>query len=108
MALWKSSLGKGHRPRSGFSRPRVQVLEDRPLPSVSTAANYPAGPNPTSVAVGDFNGDGIQDVAVANNGSDTVGVFLGNGDGSFQPKTDSAAGPAPASLAVGDFNGDGI
>jgi hypothetical protein len=58
--------------------------------------------------MGDFNGDGNQDFAVANNGSDTVSAFPGNGDGSFQPRTDYAAGPAPTSVAVGDFNGDGI
>ena len=38
-----------------------------------------------AVAVGDFNGDGKLDLAVANHGSNTVSVLLGNGDGTFQP-----------------------
>jgi len=61
--------------------------------------------------VGDFNGDGIQDLAVANAGSPidlgNVSVLLGNGDGTFQPAQNFGAGSGPSSVAVGDFNGDG-
>jgi N-acetylneuraminic acid mutarotase len=66
------------------------------------------------IAVGDFNGDGIPDLVVANYGnnasiSNTLTVLLGNGDGTFtvlaaSPKT----GNGPVAIAVGDFNGDGI
>ena len=69
--------------------------------------NYDAGGSPRSVAVGDFNGDGTPDLAVANNGSNNVSVLLGNGDGSFQAAQNFGAGGSPASVAVGDFNGDG-
>jgi hypothetical protein len=48
-----------------------------------------------SVAVGDFNGDGIPDLAVANNGDNTVSVLLGNGDGTFQAAQNFAAGSNP-------------
>jgi hypothetical protein len=54
--------------------------------------------------VGDFNGDGIPDLAVA---SATVNILLGNGDGTFQPVQAYAAGSSPTSLATGDFNHDG-
>src|SRR6266704_2040644 len=64
--------------------------------------------NPISVAVGDFNGDGVQDLAVANFGSNTVSVLLGNGDGTFRSALTVAAGAGPASVVVGDFNGDGV
>jgi type II secretory pathway component GspD/PulD (secretin) len=43
----------------------------------------PAGFNPTAIATGDFNGDGKQDFAVANEGDDTVSIFLGDGTGKF-------------------------
>src|SRR5438128_2500443 len=70
-------------------RPLVEVLEDRTLLSFIAARPYAAGDGPTSVAVGDFNGDGIPDLAVANQGTypnytdGSVSVLLGTGDGSF-------------------------
>ena len=49
------------------------------------ASNSPAGSYPESVAIGDFNHDGIADMAVANSGDGTVSILLGNGNGTFQP-----------------------
>ncbi len=72
------------------------------------AKNYKAGTTPAHVAVGDFNGDGKADLAVANSGSGKVSVLLGNGTGSFPALVDYDAGFIPVSVAVGDFNGDGI
>jgi FG-GAP-like repeat/Putative Ig domain/Beta-propeller repeat len=71
---------------------------------------FGVGTNPDSVVVGDFNGDGIQDLATANYGSDNVTVLVGTGSGGFTPMTGGplAVGASPASLAVADFNGDGI
>jgi hypothetical protein len=57
--------------------------------------------------VGDFNGDGKPDLAVANKDSNNVSVFLGNGDGSFRNAVNYNVGAGPVSLAVADFNGDG-
>jgi hypothetical protein len=59
------------------------------------------------VAVGDFNGDGIPDLATANTHSNSVSILLGNGDGTFQNAVDYDAGPGPASVAAGDFSHDG-
>ena len=70
-----------------------------------TAASYGAGLNPYSVAVGDFNGDGKRDLAVATR--EFVAVLLGKGDGTFRTAVNYAAGLNPGSVVVGDFNGDG-
>ena len=74
------------------------------------AVNYPAGRAPFSVAVGDFNQDGIPDLVVADAGGEagTVRILLGNGDGTFRASREySAGGTGASSVAVGDFNGDG-
>jgi hypothetical protein len=65
------------------------------------------GNGPWSVAVGDFNGDGQQDLATASLSTDSVSVVLGNGDGTFQSALISATGDGPFSVVVGDFDRDG-
>jgi hypothetical protein len=90
-----------------FYRPILEALEDRTVLSLFTAPAFPVGNNPVSQAVGDFNGDGHADLAVINQNSNTVSVLLGNGNGSYAPKTDYATGTTPTSVVVGDFNGDG-
>jgi hypothetical protein len=70
-------------------------------------SNLAAGAQPTSMATGDFNGDGKLDLVVANLGANTVSVFLGKPDGTFGPKVDYPTGLQPFAVATGDFNGDG-
>ena len=59
----------------------------------------------------DFNGDGKQDLATANDiGSDNVSVLLGNGNGTFAAEVDYPVGSgvtAPSAIAAADLNGDG-
>jgi len=68
---------------------------------------YPVGSTPTGVAVGDFNGDGKEDLVVANFKGGTVSVLLGKGGGTLQPAVNYNAGNSPTYIAVGDLNGDG-
>jgi hypothetical protein len=60
--------------------------------------------NPTSVAVGDVDGNGTLDLVVANQASGTVSVLLGNGDGSFQKAVSYAAGLHPVAVVLGHFH----
>src|SRR5206468_11859834 len=81
--------------------------------SFAPSRDFVAGNNPQWVAVGDFNRDGIQDLAVASRGvpanpGTAVWVLLGNGDGSFQAARSYLVHVSPVSVAVGDFNGDGL
>src|SRR4029079_10306971 len=71
------------------SRPCVELLEGRWVPSfsqpVDVGADPPATPGWQSVVAADFNGDGRLDLATANRQLNTISVVLGNGDGTFQP-----------------------
>ena len=60
----------------------------------------------SSSIVADFNQDTISDLAVAETNSSTVGVLLGNGDGTFQGDVANPVGLPSASIAAGDLNGD--
>ena len=91
----------------------VSVLLGNGDGTFQSGAGYAAGRGPTSAVPGDFNNDGKLDVAVANDrdgtaeGSSTVSVLIGNGDGSFQAPRTFAVGSMSWAVAAGDFNGDG-
>lgn len=72
-----------------------------------TGKQFGVGVTPSAIAFGDINGDGKQDLAVANLGSNSVSVLLGNGDGTFQAKKNTGTVSSPIGVGLGDFNGDG-
>lgn len=84
------------------------------LPLFLTPALYDSnGWAPQSLAVGDLNNDGKPDLVVANlcapdcTGNSTVGVLLGNGDGTFQLAVSyDSGGIGAVSVAIADVNGD--
>jgi type II secretory pathway component GspD/PulD (secretin) len=89
---------------------------------------YVVGNTPAFVATGDFNSDGVTDLAIANSGApsaatdgtvvtgNSVSILLGNpnpnqvdaGNGTFTTPTAYAAGTGPTSIAVADYNQDGF
>lgn len=94
---------------------RLGAAGQKPPVSFAKPVIYSAGLDPGQVAVGDLNGDGKPDLAVANacqsadNCNGGVSVFFGNGDGTFQAPTSYSSGGAFAGLvAIEDVNGDGI
>jgi hypothetical protein len=65
------------------------------------------GNSPRSIAVGDFNSDGNPDLAVVDV-SDSVNIFLGNGDGTFRSPSYFVVSGHLEVVVTGDFNQDGI
>ncbi|HEU4402022.1 MAG TPA: VCBS repeat-containing protein [Candidatus Polarisedimenticolia bacterium] len=91
----------------GLGPAGVSILLGRGDGTFTPETYYQADSGSRSTVVGDFNGDGRSDLAVANNFTDTVTVLMGHGDGTFGPQSTFAVGREPRGLAIGDFNGDG-
>jgi len=68
---------------------------------------YAAGTAPVAIGLGDFNRDGVPDIATANALSNDVSGLRGHGDGTFGSPEHFAAGSYTNSVAAGDFNSDG-
>jgi len=106
---------------TGQSDPQQQSSSPVPQPAPTVLPAQPAGPpmfaasgqtlgkfDSTDLAMGDFNEDGRLDVVIANGDGNPSYVWLGRGDGMFQPQ------PLPIDenksytrgIAVGDLNGD--
>ncbi len=98
---------------------QVSVLMGNGDGTFQPAQTYNVGMQPHGIYVADVNGDGIPDLIVANQGylnnesqyPGSVGVLLGNGNGTFQPMqsfpTGGFGGFGAADVAAVDVNGDG-
>ena len=78
--------------------------------SFATKVDFSTGFYPTSVAIGDLDGDGQPDLATANYNNDTVSVLRNtstSGNVSFAPKVGFGTGTDPYDVAIGDLDGDG-
>jgi hypothetical protein len=78
--------------------------------SYAAKVDFATGTNPASVSIGDLDGDGKADLAVANQISNTVSVFRNTGSAgtiSYAAKVDFTTGSAPISVSIGDLDGDG-
>jgi hypothetical protein len=63
--------------------------------------------DPDGVAVGDLNGDGHPDLALADPITSVLRVYVGDGSGAFTAAGTYDGGNGAVSVAIGDLNGDG-
>ena len=64
------------------------------------------GSRPQSFVTGDFNNDTHRDIAVANSGTNSIGIFLGHGNGSFSTQITHSTVSSPSLIAAADLNDD--
>jgi hypothetical protein len=77
--------------------------------SFTPAGTLPAAQRPSGVAIADFNGDGVADLAVTTDTPDKISIFLGTGGGAFGAPVNilTGAGTGPESIVAADVDGDG-
>lgn len=74
----------------------------------ASATSVSVGSNARSPRVGDWNADGIPDVAfVNNNATKTLSILTGKGNGAFNTALTWVMGTNPYAMALGDWNEDG-
>jgi hypothetical protein len=99
---------------SGETGSAVAILLGVGGGAFAAAVEYPAGQIPSQVVTGDFNEDGITDLAVANKGGASDVTILigqgsgGSGNGTFAPPVSIPVGGSPFSLVAQDLDADGI
>jgi hypothetical protein len=113
-----ANLGTYNKTNHRFEYPGIQVFMGNRYGTFGSSQTFYAGPNPSSVAVADVNGDGKPDLVVANSvwkvpstgkyeGNGSISVLIGKGHGSFGPLQPFDKNTDPVSVAVADVNGDG-
>ncbi|HEY9403669.1 MAG TPA: FG-GAP-like repeat-containing protein [Pyrinomonadaceae bacterium] len=86
----------------------IKVFLNRGDGTFSSSASYTGDTSSGALAAGDFNADGKLDLAVGTGilNANTVRIFPGNGDGTFQSPTLINAGAPPNRIKIADLNGD--
>ena len=89
----------------------VAVLLGNTNGTLGLAVQYEVQNGATSLVVGDFNGDGIPDLAVAQTAvygeQSAISILLGYGEGFFLPPVNYTVGTGALALVAGDFDGEG-
>ena len=81
-------------------------------PTFATKVDFTTGSRPLYVSIGDINGDGKPDLAVANVNDSTVSILLntttiGAATPTFATQVTFPTGPGPRTVSIADFNSDG-
>src|SRR5271167_3561780 len=92
---------------AGSTLPVPATPKPNAQPTFFVAPSLALSGAPSSVAVGDLNGDGNLDLVVANFDTGKISVLLGLGNGKFSTPIDYPVGKQPAFVLIGDVNGDG-
>ena len=95
--------GNGLGPTGGA----LAVLLNNGDGTFQTAVKYTSGKGASWVVIGDFDGDGANDVAVLGRSSKTVTVYLGAGDGTLRNALTYGSGGDPVGMTMADLNADG-
>lgn len=110
LPIWRFGKGKGRGWRWVMGLVLVSLLSPtgRSEALIFTPTIAPqAGDEPQAVAVGDFNRDRRQDLAIADAPSGDILVLEGNGNGTFQSPVRYAVGDTPMAITAADMDGDG-
>lgn len=93
--------------------PNLGILTQKPDGTFNAPAYYSIGGNVLTqgVAVGDVNGDGLNDVVVTYGGNrpnSMIGVFSQNAQGTLNPVVNFASYDVPTPVEIADVSGDGL
>ena len=86
---------------------RLTIMFGRGNGTFPASVVLPAGDGATSISVGDFAEDGISDLIVTNEASNTFSLFRGSASGPYPPSQNFVVIDQPGSSSVADFNADG-
>ena len=78
-----------------------------PNGTLGARTDYAAGSGPTSIAVADYNRDGIPDLAITDSAANAVGIMFGDAGGAFNVPFQVNVGTNPVSIVTADFDGNG-
>lgn len=102
--------GDGYPDIAAAANSGVSVLFNNGAGVFGAPAYYDLGVNTREIISGDFDGDGVLDLAVAwgNGISESIGIMLNSGGGSFQGPLTYALTSLPREICTADLNGNGI
>jgi hypothetical protein len=86
---------------------RVFLNDGQGTYGTSTIYPIPTGSRPSTNESVDLDGDGVLDFACGNSTGDSVSIFIGNGDGTFQPVRNYQTASGVRGLCILDADGDG-
>ena len=93
--------------RSGKNGLTILIGDGKGKFTMMNGSPYDAGKIPNRVAIGDVNGDGVNDIVTSDNDSDKIYLFLMNKTRAVLSGLPITVGNHPKGVAIADLNGDG-